>query len=169
MPYQGAHMNRCIFYIASLFIVGAITGCNSTPSNGSSEINLKKSLNWLTINKHREGVQQTASGLQYKVLKESSGCKPSRSTTVTVNYDMRVATTNAMVDQNYQRNAPSKLPLSKVIKGWKEGVPLMRVGEIWEFYIPSALAYGERSSGPLIKPNTALTSRVWLLDARSCH
>jgi len=144
-------------------------GCNSTPPNGGSKINLNQSLNWLAINKHREGVQETASGLQYKILKESSGCKPSRSTTVTVNYDMRVATTNEMIDQNYERNSPAKLPLSKVIKGWKEGVPLMRVGEVWEFYIPSELAYGDRNSGPIIKANMALTSRVWLLDARSCQ
>ncbi|MDO7083843.1 FKBP-type peptidyl-prolyl cis-trans isomerase [Pseudocolwellia sp. AS88] len=162
-------MKKNMFYIASLLMLGLLAGCSATTSSKSDEINLNRSLNWLTINKHREGVQQTASGLQYKILKEASGCQPSRSTTVTVNYDMRVATTNEVVDQNYQRHSPAKLPLSKVIKGWQEGVALMRVGEIWEFYIPPELAYGEKSSGPSIRPNTALTSKIWLLGAKHCQ
>lgn len=162
-------MKKYLLCLTGLLTAVLLNGCASTAPNKTAEINLNRSLNWLTINKHREGVQQTASGLQYKIIKETTGCKPSRSTTVTVNYDMRVATTNEMVDQNYERQSPAKLPLSKVIKGWKEGVPLMRKGEIWEFYIPPELAYGDKSSGPLIQPNTALTSRVWLVDARSCN
>lgn len=149
-------------------LIVLLSACSTKASTRMAEINLTHSLNWLTINKHREGIKETPSGLQYKILKATDGCKPSKSTIVAVNYDMRVAATNQMVDQNYQRKMPSKFRLSKVIKGWQEGVALMRVGEIWEFYIPPALAYGKRNVGKLIKPNTALTSTVLLLDARKC-
>ena len=162
-------MKKYTYNLTPFLMVGLLLGCSTTPSTKTAEANLNHSLNWLTLNKFREGVQQTASGLQYKVLKKSLGCKPSRTTTVTVNYDMRVATTNQIADKNYERLSPAKLPLLKVIKGWQEGVALMKVGEVWEFYIPPDLAYGKRSSGPLIKPNTALTSKVWLLAARSCQ
>lgn len=161
-------MHRLMLFIIHFLLVVLLLGCSTQESTRKAQINLEHALNWLTINKHREGVKQTPSGLQYKILKESSGCKPTNKTTVKVNYDMRVATSNQLVDYNYQLNKPSKLRLSKVIKGWQEGVPLMRVGEIWEFYIPPELAYGTKKVGNLIKPNTALVSRVLLLDARNC-
>lgn len=167
--YLGVHLQKTILCLASVLITTLLSGCSSTTPSPRAQINLNQSLNWLTINQHRDGVQQTPSGLQYKILKKANGCKPGSSSTVTVNYDMRIATTNQMVDKNHPGSTPTELPLSKVIKGWKEGVKLMQVGEVWEFYIPPELGYGDKNSGADIQANMALASKIWLIAAKPCH
>ncbi len=172
LTLKRAHVKKYFVFLTTFVITELLIGCSSSPSEEIAKVHLMRSQKWLAINGQQEGVQQTASGLQYRVLKQNTGsssCKPTKKSTVTVNYDMRTAITNRLVDQNDPRDGPSKLPLPQVIKGWKEGVALMQVDEVWEFYIPPHLAYGEKSSGPLIKSNTALTSRIELLSARPCY
>jgi FKBP-type peptidyl-prolyl cis-trans isomerase FkpA/FKBP-type peptidyl-prolyl cis-trans isomerase FklB len=120
---------------------------------------------WLALNLKREGVIATESGLQYKILKQSSGCKPDTDYKVTVHYKMFSAKSKQIIDSSYQRGDPSKLKLSKMIKGWREGVPMMKVGETWELYIPADLAYGSRGSPGSVAPNSVLISQIKLVDA----
>ena len=140
-------------------------GCaSSNKSNGAYSVERINAF-WFTKNLKREGVVATDSGLQYKVLEQSAGCKPDPDYKVTVHYKMLLAKSKQIIDSSYQRSQPSKLQLSKMIKGWREGVPLMKVGETWELYIPADLAYGRRGSPGSVPPNSVLISEVTLIDA----
>lgn len=138
-----------------------------TSSNNSDSVYSPEKINayWLARNLKLEGVVATDSGLQYKVLKQSTGCKPNSDYKVTVHYKMMSARTKQIIDSSYQRGSPDKFQLSKMIKGWREGVPMMRVGETWELYIPPHLAYGSRGSPGTIAPNSVLVSEITLVDA----
>lgn len=104
----------------------------------------------------------TASGLQYQVLEEGDGPKPTASDTVTVHYKGELDD-GTVFDSSYERGEPTSFPVNKVIKGWTEGLQLMSVGSKYVFHIPSDLGYGERSNGP-IPPNANLTFQVELLE-----
>lgn len=131
-----------------------------------AEANAIKGKYWLKMNQKRDGVFATESGLQYKVLEHSDGCNPDPDYKVTVHYKMLSATSKQLIDSSYQRGHPSHFQLSKMIKGWREGVPLMKVGETWELYIPANLAYGEKGSTGSVEPNSVLISEIKLVDAR---
>ena len=145
-------------------------GCASSSKSGSvynqAEANVIKGKHWLTMNLNRKGVVATDSGLQYKILEQSDGCKPDPDYRVTVHYKMLSASSKQIIDSSYKRGKPSKFQLSKMIKGWSEGVPMMRVGETWEFYIPPHLGYGSKGSPGLVAPNSVLISEIRLVDAR---
>lgn len=117
---------------------------------------------WLAENKTKEGVQTTASGLQYKVITEGTGAKPKATDTVTVHYEGKTID-GKVFDSSYQRGEPVQFPLNQVIKGWTEGVQLMPAGSKYELYIPSEMAYGE-AGNPSIEPNSVLIFTVELLD-----
>ena len=117
---------------------------------------------WLAENKTKEGVQTTASGLQYKVITEGTGKKPKATDTVTVHYEGKTID-GKVFDSSYERGEPVQFPLNQVIKGWTEGVQLMSEGSKYELYIPSELAYGE-AGNPNIEPNSVLIFTVELLD-----
>jgi len=140
-------------------------GCAS--SNNSERGYSQERINalWLSNNLKREGVVGTNSGLQYKVLEQSAGCKPDPDYKVTVHYKMLSAKSKQIIDSSYQRGNPSKLQLPKMIKGWREGVPMMKVGETWELYIPADLAYGSRGLPGSVAPNSVLISQITLVDA----
>jgi FKBP-type peptidyl-prolyl cis-trans isomerase FklB len=97
---------------------------------------------FLAENKKKEGVIETASGLQYKVIKEGTGKKPTAEDVVTVHYEGKLLD-NTIFDSSYDRKEPATFPLNGVIKGWTEGLQLMKEGGIYELYIPSDLAYGD--------------------------
>jgi FKBP-type peptidyl-prolyl cis-trans isomerase len=120
---------------------------------------------YLAANVARPGWQASASGLQYTVLQSGDGKspRPAPGSEVTVHYEGRLID-GQVFDSSYARNEPATFPLSGVIRGWQEGVPLMRVGEVWEFAIPAALGYGSRGAGP-IPPGSALIFKIELLDA----
>jgi FKBP-type peptidyl-prolyl cis-trans isomerase FkpA len=120
---------------------------------------------YLAENAAKAGWQASASGLQYTVLKagDGKGPRPAPGSEVTVHYEGRLID-GQVFDSSYARNEPATFPLSGVIRGWQEGVPLMRVGEVWEFAIPAALGYGSRGAGP-IPPASALIFKIELLDA----
>ena len=118
---------------------------------------------FLAENKKKEGVMTTASGLQYKILKEGTGEKPKATDTVKVHY--RGTTLDGKeFDSSYKRNEPATFPLNGVIKGWTEGLQLMKAGSKFEFVIPSELAYGKPGHPPSIPPDATLIFEVELLD-----
>jgi len=121
---------------------------------------------FLAENKKKEGVKTTASGLQYKVIKEGSGAEPKPTDTVTVNYRGTLID-GTEFDSSYKRGQPATFPLSGVIKGWTEGLQLMKVGAKYQLFIPPGLAYGERQMGPDIGPDSTLIFEVELLDAKA--
>jgi FKBP-type peptidyl-prolyl cis-trans isomerase FkpA/FKBP-type peptidyl-prolyl cis-trans isomerase FklB len=121
---------------------------------------------FLEENKENEGVMETESGLQYKVLEEGDGESPSAENIVRVNYEGRLLD-GEVFDSSYDRGQPAEFPLNQVIPGWTEGVQLMREGATYEFYIPSELAYGARPpQGSPIGPNETLIFKVELLEVK---
>jgi FKBP-type peptidyl-prolyl cis-trans isomerase len=105
----------------------------------------------------------TASGLQYRRLKAApaSAAKPAPGATVTIHYVGRFID-GRVFDSSRERNEPATFPLDRLIKGWQEGVPMMRVGETWDFVIPAAIAYGERNRPP-IPPGSTLLFEIELI------
>jgi len=104
---------------------------------------------FLAQNKAQEGVITTASGLQYQVLTKGDGTiHPKASDTVTVHYHGTLLD-GTVFDSSIDRGEPIAFPLNRVIKGWTEGVQLMVVGDKVRFFIPSDLAYGNRSTGKI--------------------
>jgi FKBP-type peptidyl-prolyl cis-trans isomerase FklB len=130
------------------------------------EKNLKDGEKWLEENKKKEGVKTTASGLQYKVLKEGAGAQPKDTDTVTVNYRGTLID-GTEFDSSYKRSEPTSFPLNAVIRGWTEGLQLMKVGGKYQFFIPPGLAYGERGPSGEIGPNSTLIFEVELVDVKT--
>jgi FKBP-type peptidyl-prolyl cis-trans isomerase FklB len=118
---------------------------------------------FLAANKTKEGVVTLPSGLQYKVLKEGTGPKPTASDTVVTNYRGTLID-GTEFDSSYKRGEPATFPVGQVIKGWTEALQLMPVGSKWQLFIPSDLAYGERSPGGEIGPNSTLIFDIELLS-----
>jgi peptidylprolyl isomerase len=118
---------------------------------------------FLAENATKEGIQTTASGLQYLVLEEGTGTEhPTAKSKVKVHYHGTTIDGNVF-DSSVERGEPIEFGLGQVIKGWTEGVQLMVVGQKMRFFIPSNLAYGNRSAGS-IQPGSVLIFEVELLD-----
>jgi FKBP-type peptidyl-prolyl cis-trans isomerase len=126
--------------------------------------NTKKGTDYLAANAKKDGVKTTASGLQYKVMKAGpdGGKSPKATDTVKVHYHGTLID-GTVFDSSVQRGEPISFPLNGVIPGWTEGVQLMKVGDKFQFTIPSALAYGEQGAGGAIGPNSTLIFEVELL------
>ncbi len=112
--------------------------------------------------KEFENASTTPSGLKYIVLKEGTGAMPLATSNVKVHYTGMLLD-GKIFDSSVQRGEPIDFPLNQVIKGWTEGVQLMKEGAKYKFYIPSNLAYGERGAGGVIPPNADLIFEVELL------
>ena len=117
---------------------------------------------FLADNAKKEGVVVLPSGLQYQVLKEGNGKKPSATDQVKCHYEGTLID-GTIFDSSYQRNEPATFGLNQVIAGWTEGVQLMSEGAKYRFFIPYNLAYGERGAGAQIPPFAALVFDVELL------
>jgi len=131
----------------------------------AGEKNAAEGAKFLEENKKKDGVKTTASGLQYKVLKQGTGAQPKESDTVSVNYRGTLIN-GTEFDSSYKRGEPTTFPLNGVIRGWTEGLQLMKVGSKYQLFIPSSLAYGERSPSPDVGPNATLIFEVELLDVK---
>lgn len=121
----------------------------------------------LSENKAKDGVKVTDSGLQYKVISEGKGKKPTAADVVKVHYKGSFAD-GTVFDSSYDRGQPVEFPLGQVIKGWTEGLQLMPVGSKYEFVIPAALAYGTQAPAN-IGPDRALIFEVELLDTMTAE
>jgi FKBP-type peptidyl-prolyl cis-trans isomerase FklB len=128
------------------------------------EANKKEGEAFLAENKTKDGVVTLPSGLQYKILKEGTGPKPTAADTVVCNYKGTLLD-NTEFDSSYKRGQPATFPVGGVIKGWTEALQLMPVGSKWQLFIPSELGYGARGGpGGGIGPNATLVFEVELMS-----
>lgn len=125
--------------------------------------NLLAGQEFLAANKNKPGITELPSGLQYEVLTEGTGAKPSEHNTVTCHYHGTLID-GTIFDSSVQRGRPASFPLNMVIKGWTEGLQLMPAGSKWRFYIPPHLGYGDRQVSAQIGPNSTLVFDVELIS-----
>ncbi|OFY92166.1 MAG: peptidylprolyl isomerase [Bacteroidetes bacterium RIFCSPLOWO2_12_FULL_31_6] len=118
---------------------------------------------FFTENKKKPGITELPSGLQYQVLKQGTGPKPTAEDTVTVHYTGKLID-GTVFDSSVERNEPATFPVGMVIPGWTEALQLMSVGSKWVLYIPSQLGYGEHGAGGVIPPSATLIFEVELLS-----
>ena len=133
--------------------------------NDAVQKNAGDAQKFMSENKSKEGVKTTASGLQYKVMKEGSGAQPKTTDTVTVNY-RGTLTDGTEFDSSYKRGQPATFPVSGVIKGWTEALQMMKVGSKYQLFIPPDLGYGANGQRA-IPPNSVLIFEVELMDVKA--
>ena len=121
---------------------------------------------FLAANKAQQGVTTLPDGLQYKILKEGDGPKPTASDSVVCNYRGTLLN-NKEFDSSYKRGQPATFPVSGVIKGWTEALQLMPVGSRWQIVVPPELGYGARGAGADIGPNSTLVFEIELLSIQA--
>jgi len=129
----------------------------------AGEMNKKEGVEFLAANKSKEGIVILPSGLQYKILTEGTGPKPTASDTVVCNYRGTLIS-GAEFDSSYKRGQPASFPVNGVIKGWTEALQLMPVGSKWQLFVPAELGYGDRGAGADIGPGATLIFEVELLS-----
>jgi len=136
--------------LAIILIAGVIFYFyNSRNNQAEVKEQLALGQSFLIENKTKPDIHTTDSGLQYQVLTAGAGTvHPKASDTVTVNYEGRLIN-GTVFDSSFERGKPISFPLTGVIKGWTEGLQLMVTGEKTRFFIPSNLAYGNRSAGQI--------------------
>ena len=126
--------------------------------------NIDQCNSFLSQNVKREGIKQTASGLQYEVIKEGTGERPADTSVVKVHYEGFLLNATRPFDSSRERAEPTQFPLNGVIRGWTEGVQLMTVGSRYKFYVPYQLGYGEQGSGEAIPGGSLLIFDVELIE-----
>ena len=127
-----------------------------------SEHNRKEGEAFLAKNKEQEGVKTLSSGLQYQVLAQGNGAKPTPVDMVSVHYRGKFLD-GRIFDSSYERGKPHVFPVNRVIAGWSEALQLMRVGDKWTIFVPHYLAYGEAGFGNEIAPCSTLIFEMELL------
>ena len=128
----------------------------------AGEKNALEGPKFLAENKTKEGVKTTASGLQYKVLSEGSGPTPKETDTVAINFTGK-SIDGKEFESTYKTGRPEELPVNRMIKGWREGFQLMKVGSKFQLFVPADLAYGKNGAGP-VAPNATLIFEMELLE-----
>lgn len=128
--------------------------------------NIQRGKDFLAKNLESDGVEETASGLQYKVVVAGDGPRPTPSDQVVVHYTGTLIDGREF-DSSRRRGEPAEFGVTQVIQGWQEALQLMPVGSKWMVYIPSDLAYGPRGAGGVIGPNETLIFEVELLEIKS--
>jgi FKBP-type peptidyl-prolyl cis-trans isomerase FklB len=131
----------------------------------AADKNEKAGQEFLAANKKKEGITETASGLQYKVIKAGSGDKAKATDTVVVHYKGTLIN-GSEFDSSYKRNEPATFRVNQVIPGWQEALQLMNPGAKFQLFIPSKLAYGPRGAGGAIGPNETLLFDVELVEIK---
>jgi len=129
------------------------------------EKNSKEGDAFLAKNAKEKGVKTTASGLQYRVLKEGTGQSPKETDQVETHYKGTLID-GTEFDSSYKRGEPAVFPLNAVIPGWTEALQLMKVGGKNKIFVPAKLAYGPRGAGGVIGPNATLIFEIELLSIK---
>ena len=142
-------------------LLKTITEKVASKQSAGSAAYLAKGRAFLAENGKREGVLSTSSGLQYEIITQGEGPLPTASSNVEVHYEGKLID-GTEFDSSYKRGESISFPLNRVIKGWTEGVQLMKVGSVYRFFIPSELAYGSQNKGS-IPPNSVLIFKIELL------
>ena len=150
--------------LLSILLMGLLVSCTDFEAQEKlAESNRQQGEAFLGANGEKEGVTVRPSGLQYKVLRQGSGPKPTLSDRVTVHYRGTLID-GTEFDSSYARGEPASFAVAGVIPGWTEGLQLMSVGSHYCFFVPSDLAYGQKGAGDKIGPNVTLTFEVELLE-----
>ena len=144
----------------------AVRGKQMEKMKLAGEANKKEGDAFLAANKSQEGIVTLPSGLEYKILTQGTGPKPTATDTVVCNYRGTLVN-GAEFDSSYKRGQPATFPVTGVIKGWTEALQLMPVGSKWQLFLPAELAYGERGPSPEIGPNSTLVFEVELLSIQA--
>jgi FKBP-type peptidyl-prolyl cis-trans isomerase FklB len=134
-------------------------------ATAAAETNEKEGDAFLAENKTKEGVVTLPSGLQYKIVTEGTGPKPTASDSVVCNYRGTLLN-GTEFDSSYKHGEPITIPVGRVIKGWSEALQLMPVGSKWQLFIPPDLAYGPRGAGNDIGPNSTIVFEVELISIK---
>jgi FKBP-type peptidyl-prolyl cis-trans isomerase FklB len=130
-----------------------------------AEKNLAAGKAFLAENAKKPGVITTESGLQYKILTSGDGKQPKAADTVTTHYRGTLIDGREF-DSSYKRDTPASFPVKGVIKGWTEALQMMHVGDKWQLFVPSELAYGASKRSELIDANSTLIFEIELLDVK---
>lgn len=151
-------------------LLGMILGFSSTSLYAADTMQTpdaakKQGDAFLLANKDKKGVVTLPSGLQYEVITEGKGKKPTKNDVVTVDYEGKLVN-GQVFDSSYKRGQPASFPVGGVIPGWTEALQLMNEGSTWMLYIPSTLAYGEAGAGGAIGPNETLVFKVHLISVK---
>jgi len=131
----------------------------------AGEKNIAEGKAFLEENGKKDGVITTDSGLQYKIITSGDGKQPTDSDTVTTHYKGTLIDGREF-DSSYKRNKPASFPVKGVIKGWTEALQLMHVGDKWQLFVPSDLAYGATKRSELIEANSTLIFEIELLGIK---
>jgi FKBP-type peptidyl-prolyl cis-trans isomerase len=158
-----ARMSDSLMQSVMMAFQTKLAGVQRQKDSVASISNREEGEKFLNDNKSKDGVKVTPSGLQYQVLSEGSGPRPSRTSVVTVQYTGTLLD-GKKFDSSYDRGQPATFPLDRVIPGWTEGLQLMNAGSKFRFWIPSDLGYGPQGSPPTIPPNATLVFEVELLS-----
>jgi FKBP-type peptidyl-prolyl cis-trans isomerase FklB len=142
-----------------------ITDAQEKQRKAALQQNLDAGRAFMEANASKAGVTTLPSGLQYQVIEEGEGASPKATDTVTVHYRGTLID-GAEFDSSYRRGQPASFQLNRVIKGWTEGMQLMKPGAKYTFFVPPDLAYGERGGGAKIPPNSTLIFEVELQKVR---
>ncbi len=134
-------------------------------SSEAGKVNKKLGEDFLAENKKIEGVNVTATGLQYRILKTGTGATPELTSTVETHYEGTLIN-GTVFDSSYQRGETVSFPVNGVIPGWTEALQLMKEGDVWELAIPSDLAYGAQGAGGSIEPHATLKFKIELIKVK---
>lgn len=126
----------------------------------------EEGIQFLALNKVKEGVKELEGGMQYLVLKEGTGEKPKVTSQIRAHYAGSLLDGKEF-DSSYKRGQPFTAPVNALIKGWQMALPLMTVGSKWRLWIPSDLGYGDRGAGSGIPGGALLVFEIELLDILS--
>ncbi len=132
-------------------------------NRGSAGQNKKKSLDFLEKNRKKDGILETASGLQYEIIKETSGKKPTENSTVKV-HQRSMMPGGKILDDTYKDATPVEFNLNEVIEGYREGLMMMSTGSRYRFYVPPELGWGKKGSGGRIGPYAVVIFDVALIE-----
>lgn len=147
---------------ANQYLQKAFQSAQEKKTRVQGDKNMAAGQAYLESNKAKEGVQVTATGLQYEIVQEGNGPKPAATDKVTVHYHGTLID-GTVFDSSVDRGQPAQFPVNGVIPGWVEALQMMPKGSKWKLTIPSNLAYGERGPGN-IGPNSVLIFDVELID-----